>query len=685
MNIIRRSISLKLTVLSFIAVIIIFTASGLWIFNSSEKELTENIMGQITLESSLASNNVSEIFAITEQVARQAAEDRNIQQYLAEVNVHSQITTHPLYKVVDETLEAVNDSYDPLLFVWIANDRANFFIDNTHFVSKPGYDASSRPWYDLALNNPGVSFTSPYADVGTGSMVVSGITALKENGKAYGFVSADVSLATIPGIMEQYHIGENGTNFLIASNGSLIYAEDENLLGDADNEGSQISDLPGLESIGTKVLKGEDGIVEVEYNGRVYIVAYEPLNINGWGYLQLVDHDEAYSSLKIFTRSIVIIFVLGTVLLLLFIFFSIKSTMKPIKTATEFAKVLAKGDFTVEVDETHLKREDEIGQLSKAFKEMTISFKKLVGEIAESSTSVTEASDSLASTSNQVSAASVEVSTTIEEIARGAVEQAESTEKGAVKTLELGDLIENNKTHMDALNQSSEVVVKLVDDGLEIVSELSEKAKETSNATDEIFEVIQKTDKSSAKIGEASNVIASIAEQTNLLALNAAIEAARAGEAGKGFAVVADEIRKLAEQSTQSTAEIDEVVRELLDSSNLAVETIKRVSQIIKEQVDYVQDTENKYKEISSAISVSTDAIGNLNKSEDVMEMKKAEILDTIQNLSAIAEENAAGTEEAAASVVEQSSAMNEIVNASGSLSELAEELNNSIKKFKLN
>nr|WP_280528559.1 methyl-accepting chemotaxis protein [Tissierella praeacuta] len=224
----------------------------------------------------------------------------------------------------------------------------------------------------------------------------------------------------------------------------------------------------------------------------------------------------------------------------------------------------------------------------------------------------------------------------------------------------------------------------IINNGLKEIENLSRITEESNVASKAIQEVILKTNDSSIKIGQASNVIASIAEQTNLLALNAAIEAARAGEAGKGFAVVAEEIRKLAEQSSASTMSIDEIVNDLQANSKDAVTTIERVSNIANEQTQSVINSRDKYILIYEAMKKADKEIEQLNVSGLEMNSMKDTILDTLQNLSAIAQENSAATEEVTATIEEQVASMEEIANGSEALSELAQELQSIVVKFKI-
>jgi methyl-accepting chemotaxis protein len=345
---------------------------------------------------------------------------------------------------------------------------------------------------------------------------------------------------------------------------------------------------------------------------------------------------------------------------------------------------MANLDITNDVPDAYLKMKDETGKLGKAMQSLTDNLRGIVREINNSSEQVAAASEELTATSQQSATAAEEVTKTIEEIARGASEQAQNTEEGTSKSNLLGETIEKNINYAKHLNSASNKVAEVVDEGLIEVDQLLKITKESNEAASGIYDVILKTNESSNKIGQASSVIASIAEQTNLLALNAAIEAARAGEAGRGFSVVAEEIRKLAEQSSISTKSIDEIVNELQKNAQEAVKTMERVAIISKEQSNSVVVTKDKYVLISQAMKEAIMALEQLNVSEVEMDKMKNQIMDTLQNLSAIAEENSAATEEVTASMEEQAASIEEIAGASEGLSNLAQGLQTIISKFKI-
>lgn len=510
---------------------------------------------------------------------------------------------------------------------------------------------------------------------------------IKSDGKVVGILVGRIDAYRLSEMVESIGFGKTGYSYMIDKKGTTVAHREREQVAQQFNFIESAKTDESLKSLAlsiTDVLKNKKGTCEYTYRESDYYIGYAPVPDTEWYLIIATDKLEVLSAIPNMKKEVLSI---ASIILLVSIaatYIIGNSIAKPIIKVKGDAEILADLDITHDIDSKLLNQKDEIGDLANSIQNVITNLRTMVNEISNSSDQVAGSSEELTATSNQSASAVEQVAMAIGEVARGAADQAHNTEVGSSKASELGKIIASDQDYMRDVNSSSLKVSEAVEAGLVEIEKLSSITDETSLSIKEIREIILRTNESSDKIGQASNIIGSIAEQTNLLALNAAIEAARAGDAGRGFAVVADEIRKLAEQSSTSTRDIDQVVNELQENAGEAVQTVEKVSSIAIEQSNSVVNSKEKFMLIAESMANSVDAIDKLNDSGKKMEKMKDEILHTLQNLAAIAEENSASTQEVSASMEEQAASMEEISSASEGLSKLAEDLQGIILKFKI-
>ena len=489
-------------------------------------------------------------------------------------------------------------------------------------------------------------------------------------------------------ITDELGYGEEGYAYMINNKGVVVAHPDRDKVLNQFNPIESVTEDASLKEVAQAfqtVIDTHTGVGQYHYEGEKLYYAYAPVVGTPWYLVTIADEHEVLKGVNLLGNSLVMLTALVVLIGVVVAFLLARSISRPIVSLTAIVSKQAALDFS-EIDEKSVasiaKRKDEIGSMTHALVGMGANVRQLLNNVAQTAEQVSATSEELTATSQQSAQASGEVAQTVNDIAKSATEQASVTQEAVTVLNHLNEEIKNNQIQTVDLSKASESMHELVEEGLKVVDNLSEKATQNANASKVVLQSIEKTNQSSEKIGEASGLISSISEQTNLLALNASIEAARAGEHGRGFAVVAEEIRKLAEMSRGATQTIDEMVSHLKTDAEMAVEKMKEADELVKAQQQSVSTTKVTFDQIATAIERTETIVESFKISGVRMEENRQNVLGNVEMLAAVSEENAASTEEASAAIEEQAASADEIANASEDLSKMAEALQALIRQF---
>ncbi|SJZ84064.1 methyl-accepting chemotaxis protein [Selenihalanaerobacter shriftii] len=495
------------------------------------------------------------------------------------------------------------------------------------------FDPRSRPWYKKAKNENTLIWSDVYLDATSKKPIITVAMPIhNSNDEFVGILGGDISLETLSQKVASRKIGKSGYAYMINNKGEIIAHPNKKMVEEQFN----VNKLFDAKSI----LNKDQGSIEYEDNGFSKLASYVSINrINGAIFAQ-APFKQIYAQKDklgwlIFIYSIIIVTVLGVTLY----FINTKYLLKPINNLINKISKVAKGDFTIQ---TKTGRKDEIGQLEAALDKMSTNLKNII----------------------------IKLSGTIEELSAYSEELSASAEEGNATIETTNNLLEEMSSNIQQISASAQEVTSVAQEtssqakiGGNNINDTVGSIQEINEAVGGTVKVINNLDNNSQEIGQIVELITDIAEQTNLLALNAAIEAARAGEHGQGFAVVAEEIRELAEETAKATDEITTLVKQTQKQSNNGLESVKQVEVKAKEGKEIAVETGEVFKKIESSIDQTSDYIQQTANSTQNLAQNSDQIMTASQDISNMSQE---------------------VTNSAQELATMAQELQNLVEQFEV-
>ncbi len=682
------SISNKVSFIVISLSLLIFIVSGFIINNKVTDIVKDMVQNKLSIEAEKAAIQVNSFLSEKSRIAEGMANDAFLQKFIKDLKgakSREQTPKTENYKELSTTLANIKKSDEDLLFVYSGIISNNDIISEDYKFRIPDdFDLNTREWFTEPVKTKEKVITSPYVDLTSGDLVLSISEPVFDKDEVIGVAVIDLTIDKLSEVLSNISIAEGTKSILIQNDGTYVFHPDQEKILNA-----KISEESGdLLALGNDMLAGNTGSKYIEIGDEARYAGYSNVPISDWSLAVTVP--ESFISDKV--RSVQIIFLIlysiSCIILGLTVFIITKKALKPLVYIEKGIYKIAHYNLDTEEErvklEKYINKNDEIGEMTRSIRLMVSNLKLIVQNISNYANNTAATAQELTATAQSTNESAKEVSNAVTNIAEGATGQAMDTTKAA-------EIIDHNT---NILNEMLDVLEDLKDvtneidhkknEGKIALEDLDKLTDDNKDEAEFVSSMIQQTNESAEAISKASEMIQAIADQTNLLALNAAIEAARAGEAGKGFAVVAEEIRKLAEDSTKFTGEIRAVIEDLKEKSENAVTRMAKATEIAIEQDLQSKVSRGKFNEIEEAVIRSQDIVSKIGENSKQIKIGNDQIIGVIETLSAIAEEYAATTEEANASVDVQTQSIDDISNASSNLAEIASVLQNEVSNFKM-
>lgn len=562
-------------------------------------------------------------------------------------------------------------------------------------------DLSGKEWYTACqgrkakVNSIFSYITAPYVDEETGEQIITVCQEVKYKDVVQGVVAMDIDASALADYVENIRLLNTGFVMLVDEQGNIVVDSESNTFADgtvADFEffAPLTEELDKLEEQKAQLEENEDPaaddiVLQASYTmraeGRDCAITAMTDRITGWRLLGCISDQENQKNLININIGTLMAGVIGLIFGCVIAVLTALSFNREIKKLQNATHRVAGGDFSEKIKVT---RSDEFGVLETNFNGMMDDVSGLIHAVEDKSNHILEVAGGISEVAGNTKTTIEQVTQAIDSVAQGAVKQAESTQEANTEVEHLKNSLDETKEYVSGMNGMTEKANEVSTEGIESVKDLIEKSGKTAEKSKVSLEVMNEMVESIDKIFYISDTIADITSQTNLLSLNASIEAARAGEMGKGFAVVADEIRKLADESKESTDEIKKIITEITEKSKLVESTMQENEVLQTEQQEAINRTEEIFGEIMKQIEMLGSGMERINALNDTMSANKDLVVDKMGTIASVSEQSAAATEEVNASTEQVNVTMEEISEHTETLQAIAKDLMETINRFKL-
>ena len=534
---------------------------------------------------------------------------------------------------------------------------------------------ADREFFKQAMNGTEECVSDILVAKDTGKLIVVIATPVRDmNNNIVGVLQASTGLSQVSDFVTELSEGDSNA-YVLSRQGTVLAHPNMEYVQNQE-------DFSSLEFVQTG-LTGQDATLQTtNIQGEKVIVSHSLNELAGW--LIVVETPVSVamtSTYKLLNVSMAILIAATIVVGLFGLYFSRRFT-KPLVDLSSTIATIANGDL--KDFDLKINSKDEIGQLYHSLKIMTQNLRELVGNIQTVSSTLASHSLQLSSTTEETTQSLTQVVTTINEMAQGNSEQASMVQESTEAITKVNNIVSEATIKTEGASNKAKETLELAKEGQRAIERQSQKIEENNKYTNAVGKSIQQLATMADEIRNIIGTINSIAEQTNLLALNASIEAARAGDAGRGFAVVAEEIRKLAEQSSNSTKKIEDIVNSINDRVNETVNNMNQARESVLVMESSAEDTKESFNKIFTSITELAQIAYDVSTALEEINKQTQEVTNQAMNISAVVEQASASMQEISASSEEQLASMETIAQSSNELENIAQELLTQVEKFKI-